>query len=731
MQFRVVKAKVKGGFRQYGQIVESFRRESDGMPTHRVVGSLGQVTDDQAAVFKAAFHAARCGAGVQVLEAGVLDALQPVAEWSRDWLDVAACLQAWEDSGLQAMMRSLFSGHGDDVEPADIVAALVVQRCVAPASKLAACKWFGDTSLPELLGIDPARFGNTRVHRVLQRLEEVESDLQCAMPDLLLKCGDQPCTALFMDCTDTWFTGQGPELAERGKTKEGFCREKIGILLLCRQDGMPLRFKVLRANTDDGKAMLTQLSELSDAAWLNNVPLVVDRALGNTSDLLEMSTLGLQFVTALVANEHAAYGAVFDCPALHDIDPKHEHCLEKAGDAAVAAGMTRYGHNLYVLEKAVVQRDSADRAAVEDRLGAEVRPAYRCGDDLARDTLAQARRYKAAIDNGKIASLQALRRGIGRSNGHLGHTMSLLKLPADVQVRIDAGEARNLTQRAMRRLCLGQDEHTHRRVFDELCAQARPKRRDDRPQNHPPYDDHRPWVQIALAFNPVMWQAKRLRALQRHERLLAKVEHINQRLHAPKRPLSLVAAKGQLAEILRKIRGTQLYTVEEMQLVKGKMALRLVRHEARWQAVRARDGVQVIVTSPKLDMPAADRVRLYRSKDKVEKDFRDIKSVLELRPVWHRTDKKVKAHVTLCVLALAVQRWMGARLAQAGHPETAERAVDDLRNVRLIGLRLPGATATIAQPNATTPERRKLASALGVGWALDPGLAGRRLKNVR
>jgi len=58
MQFRTVKAKVKDGFRLYGQVVESYRRESDGMPMHKVVASLGQVTEAQAAVFKAAFQAA-------------------------------------------------------------------------------------------------------------------------------------------------------------------------------------------------------------------------------------------------------------------------------------------------------------------------------------------------------------------------------------------------------------------------------------------------------------------------------------------------------------------------------------------------------------------------------------------------------------------------------------------------------------------------------------------------
>jgi len=731
MQFRTVRAKVKDGYRVYGQIVESYRRESDGMPMHKVVASLGAVTEAQAAVFKAAFGAARTGAGVQVLDAGALDGLGPELEWSRDWLDVAACLQAWEDSGLRAMMRGVMAGHAEEVHPADVVAALVVQRCVAPASKLAACEWFGDTALPELLGVAPARFHNTRLHRVLERLEKVDAELQCAMSDLLVKADGQPCTALFIDCTDTWFVGRGPEMAERGKTKEEFYREKIGILLLCRQDGMPLRFKVLRGNTEDGTAMLAQLGELKEAAWLGAVPVVADRALGNTSDLLEMSDLGVQFVTALVSSEHAAYGATFDCPALHDIDPRKPTCLDEAGAAAQAAGMVRHAPDLYVLERAVVRRDDGDRAAAAEALGKPATKGYRRGDDLARDMLTQAQRYRSAVESGKFASMQALQRGIGRSNGHMGRILGMLKLPADVQAQIDAGVARNLTKRAIERVCRASSAETQRTEFARECAEAAPKQRNDRHDPPPPNDAHSPWVQVAIAFNPVMWQVKRKHALDRHKELLAKVEHINQRLAAPTHALSLVAAETQIALMLKEAKSVQMYAVERLELIAGRPTLRLVRDEKRWRATRARDGIQVIVAAPQIDMPAADRVRLYRSKDKVEKDFHEIKGVLEVRPVWHRTDAKVRAHVALCVLALAVQRWMGLRLKKAGRPESPARAIDELRNVRLIGQRLPGSTAAIAQPNGTSQARQQLANALGVGWALRAATAGARLKSVR
>lgn len=714
MQFRVVRTTYKGTVRQYGQIVESFRRPEDGMPTHRVISSLGPVTDDQAANFKLAFAAARLGQRVRVVEPELLAAAAPAVAWTRDLADACAVLQAFADCGLWHLVRTLFAGHAEDCEPVGVVAALVAQRCIAPDSKLAACRWFGDTALPELVGITPAQFHNSRVHRVLERLQDAEPELQAGLAQCLLRADAKACRAYFIDCTDTWFVGHGPPMARRGKTKEEFYRAKIGIVLLCRDDGMPLRFEVLQGNTDDGVAMLTMLRAMAAEPWLGGAPVVCDRALGNTSDLLEFIDMGLQFVTALVSSEHAAYGAVVDCPLLADIDPDDAGSLDKAGDAVVAAGMTRENADLYWFSRPTVRRGKADRDAVVSALG--TRAARQRGDDLARDMLLLARRYRAAVQDGHVASVTALQRGLGRSNGHMHRYMSLLKLPAEVQRQIEAGHAKDLSKKALTRICEGTDPVQKAEAFALECAKAVEKRTAHHPPPQPPNDAGNPWLHVVVVFSPVLWQAKRKRAAARVAKLEQLVAKVNRQVADAS--LTPQAATSKLTRAADHLKLTRFYGTPVTAQVDGKPLLRLDRHETKWQRARARDGFHVVVASPDIDLSAPDLVKLYRSKDKVEKDFREIKSVLELRPVRHRTDAKVRAHVALCVLALAVQRTMDAKLAKAGRTETAQAALQELRNVRLVGLRFPGQQEVIATPSEATPERQAMAEALGIGWAL-------------
>lgn len=55
----------------------------------------------------------------------------------------------------------------------------------------------------------------------------------------------------------------------------------------------------------------------------------------------------------------------------------------------------------------------------------------------------------------------------------------------------------------------------------------------------------------------------------------------------------------------------------------------------------------------------------------VEKDFHVIKSVVRLRPNRHHTEAKVNAHVTLCMLALMLERHLGHKLDGSCSAETA------------------------------------------------------------
>jgi hypothetical protein len=90
--------------------------------------------------------------------------------------------------------------------------------------------------------------------------------------------------------------------------------------------------------------------------------------------------------------------------------------------------------------------------------------------------------------------------------------------------------------------------------------------------------------------------------------------------------------------------------------------LALSRNEVPWQRRRSFDGFTVLVAHTKVEGSAAELCRTYRAKNAVENDFHVIKSLVKLRPVRHRTDAKVRAHVALCMLALYVQRELTLKL---------------------------------------------------------------------
>jgi hypothetical protein len=66
----------------------------------------------------------------------------------------------------------------------------------------------------------------------------------------------------------------------------------------------------------------------------------------------------------------------------------------------------------------------------------------------------------------------------------------------------------------------------------------------------------------------------------------------------------------------------------------------------------ALDGIYVLRTSvPDSELAAPDVVRAYKQLKEVERAFRTLKGPLELRPIHHRLEDRVKAHVFLCTLS--------------------------------------------------------------------------------
>jgi hypothetical protein len=128
--------------------------------------------------------------------------------------------------------------------------------------------------------------------------------------------------------------------------------------------------------------------------------------------------------------------------------------------------------------------------------------------------------------------------------------------------------------------------------------------------------------------------------------------------------LSGAAAIGaKVGEVLGKYKMRKHFTIAiaDHSLTAG-------RDQASIDAEARLDGIYVIRTPvPQAELDAAGTVTAYKNLKYVERDFRHIKSDdLDLRPVFHRLERRVKGHVLICMLA-AYLTW---HLRQAWAPLT-------------------------------------------------------------
>lgn len=163
-------------------------------------------------------------------------------------------------------------------------------------------------------------------------------------------------------------------------------------------------------------------------------------------------------------------------------------------------------------------------------------------------------------------------------------------------------------------------------------------------------------------------------------------------------PRSQLKREGIHATVDRRLRRDNFLEAYKVTLTKSKSnagarvyyQVSLEPVAADWARRYRFHGFSVLVGHPALPHSAAELSQLYRAKDMVEKDFQVIKSVVKLRPIRHYTEAKVNAHVTLCVLALLLERHLGRKL---GVGYSAEAAIESLSTCHLNKYRGKGKNA--------------------------------------
>ena len=671
---------------RYVQLVNSYRR-GDGVSTNRIVANLGELTDREYENLKLAFKASRAGTAVIISDKATASFKKAKVKSNLRYLDITVMREIWREWDLSFLLSELIGYEETTISTCDVIEILTHQRCVAPRSKLYAQEWFPTTALPELMGIPIQHFNNTRVHRALDVLYDCTPKLQERLPARYLD--HQPAFfAMYLDVTDTWFEGHGCESAERQRTKAGHRNKKcIGIVLLANEKGYPLRWAVVPGKSKDHIVMGEMIERVRELPWAQNVPLVCDRAMGQHTSLEKLSATGLHFLTAAHVDSIESYTTkvpweLFSEIVLEATERSRKADIEKiVKPAEKSEDLEKVDKNLFVMDLGVITCSPDEEPPYDGR---------RRGRRAAgiRERLECARQLQARIDCGELENIKELARELDLTPSCVSQRLSPLHLTRAMQQFIQSLVSDvPITEAQLRKLLKAKGTRAQRRLLEELTTpKTSGKKANKGNENSAPKAAYK--LRVMAYFNPQMFVDQRRRAREHREELDKFVVELNKELANAKRTRNEEPTRRKLVHRLEKNNWLDLFdislkpiSVKEGKITSFECTLKL-RADA-WKRRHRYNGFVLLLAHPKLEKTPKELALLYRAKDMVEKDFQCIKSVIKLRPIYHNTDKKVEAHISLCMMSLLLERSLEEKLADGGLKQTAALTIDRLATCHL------------------------------------------------
>jgi transposase len=162
-----------------------------------------------------------------------------------------------------------------------------------------------------------------------------------------------------------------------------------------------------------------------------------------------------------------------------------------------------------------------------------------------------------------------------------------------------------------------------------------------------------PGERLIACYNPVLaderHRKRQLLLAKTEEKLKALAKEVAGRTQKPMSHTEIALKAGRWVNRWKMAKHFQLTIADG--------AFRWQRRESAISKEEQLDGIYVIRTSePAQQLTAADTVRSYKRLTQVEQAFRSFKSVdLMVRPIFHRIEPRVRAHLFLCMLAYYVE----------------------------------------------------------------------------
>jgi hypothetical protein len=190
-----------------------------------------------------------------------------------------------------------------------LIEAMIIQRIIAPGSKLAFHRALSpETATSSLaLSVGLADVAEREVYEALDWLIGEQPRIEAALAKKHLACG----TLVLYDVSSSYMEGRCCALAKHGYSRDHRPdRPQIVYGLLCAPDGTPIAVEVFEGNTSDPQTIRDQIDKLKRRFRLAHVALVGDRGMITSARIVEeLRPAGLDWISCLRAPQIAALAA--------------------------------------------------------------------------------------------------------------------------------------------------------------------------------------------------------------------------------------------------------------------------------------------------------------------------------------------------------------------------------------------------------------------------------------
>ena len=193
------------------------------------------------------------------------------------------------------------------------------------------------------------------------------------------------------------------------------------------------------------------------------------------------------------------------------------------------------------------------------------------------------------------------------------------------------------------------------------------------------------------------------RSADRREKERAMHEKFTTRLEAGLQRLARAAERGRLKE--ERVAGERLgrlkeknwrashvfdVTIQRLAAPRGKQNLEITwRRNARFAEWAELSEGCYLLRSNLTDVDAATLWKRYIQLTEAEWAFRIAKDELEIRPIWHQKEDRVKAHILVCFLAYAMWKTLAGWMAAAGLGDAPRTLLYELAKIKSGDVALP------------------------------------------